>query len=259
MNEEKNRSRPWIFLIGTIIWTWGFYSIIFITGGELFAFPNVLFYALGGIGPLAISSILVGKDRRERDNTVGEFLKRSLDPTTLLPRWYLGALFLVILIAFLPLLFEPSTLLEKGVFETGPALFLLIGAIFGGLEEIGWRGYAQESLQKRMPILTSSLIIGLFWAVWHIPLFFMDGTYQATLGVNTMAFWAFNIGVIAGSPVYAWLYNSSGRVVFIAVFYHALGNILGELTRDGPILADSGFELGIALLLVIISWNWMKR
>ena len=45
-------------------------------------------------------------------------------------------------------------------------------------EEIGWRGYALERLQTHWNMLTSSLIVGVFWGFWHLPLFMMVGTQE---------------------------------------------------------------------------------
>lgn len=147
--------------------------------------------------------------------------------------------------------------MEEGLIDRGPVLFLFIGAVFGGLEEIGWRGYAQESLQRRFSVLTASLIIGIFWAFWHLPLFFMQGTYQEGLGVGTTAFWAFNAAIIVGSPIYAWLYNRSGKIIFAAVFYHALGNVMGEIITDVDVVYNVGVEAFIALLLIMVFWKTM--
>ena len=55
-------------------------------------------------------------------------------------------------------------------------------------EEIGWRGYALERLQTRWNALTSSLIVGLVWALWHLPLFMMVGTSQHELGIPFIGF-----------------------------------------------------------------------
>ena len=51
--------------------------------------------------------------------------------------------------------------------------------VFGPLpEELGWRGYAQDRFQSRYNALVSSLVIGAGWALWHIPLYFIAGTFQ---------------------------------------------------------------------------------
>lgn len=131
--------------------------------------------------------------------------------------------------------------------------------IFGGMEEIGWRAYGLEGLQRQMSVIIASFIIGIFWAIWHLPLFFLEGTYQAQLGVGTTAFWLFHIGIIVGSPIYAWLYNKFGRVAFAVILYHALGNFGGELFSDVSSLINIGFEFVVALILIIYSWEWMQK
>ncbi len=262
-NSEKNRSgesgRPWIFLLGTIIWTWILYSIPIITGGNLFRFFYVLLYALGGLGPLIVSAVLIANNMWDRDSSVSSFIKLSLDPRTLSLRWYTIIVLLVIVLTIGPLFFEPNKLVEEGLFEYLNILFLLIGAIFGGLEELGWRGYAQESLQRKFPIIVSGLVIGIFWVVWHLPLFFMEGTYQSTLGIGIPAFWDFNISIIIVSPVYAWIYNSAGSITFAAVLYHALGNIAGELIRDSSRIFSTSLNLIVLIIIIISAWGWINQ
>ncbi len=256
-DSNQKDPKPWIFLIGTIVWSWSFYSISSITGQDPFEFPTVIFFAVGGLGPLFVSSLLIAKGCWNNSESSTEFLKRSLDPRRLSLKWYLILTALVLLLALSPLIFETSTVMEEGLIDRGPVLFLFIGAVFGGLEEIGWRGYAQESLQRRFSVLTASLIIGIFWAFWHLPLFFMQGTYQEGLGVGTTAFWAFNAAIIVGSPIYAWLYNRSGKIIFAAVFYHALGNVMGEIITDVDVVYNVGVEAFIALLLIMVFWKTM--
>jgi len=258
-NSNKKYPKPWIFLIGTIVWTWTFYSISFITEQKPFQFPIVIFFAIGGLGPLIVSSILVSKGYGNNSDSASEFLKDSLDPRKLSLRWYLILTAMVLILVISPLLFDISTVAEEGLIARGPVLFLSIGAIFGGLEEIGWRGYAQDSLQRRFSVLGASLIIGVFWALWHLPLFFMEGTYQAGLGVGTSAFWAFNTAIIVSSPIYAWLYNRSGKITFAAVFYHATSNVMRELIIDVDVVFSVGVEAFIAILLIIVFWRMMGQ
>jgi uncharacterized protein len=73
-------------------------------------------------------------------------------------------------------------------------------------EEIGWRGYALERLQTRWNALTSSLMVGMFWALWHLPLFLMVGTSQHELGVP---FIGFLIKLMASS---IWLLSNFNEV-----------------------------------------------
>jgi len=92
--------------------------------------------------------------------------------------------------------------------------------IFGPLsEEIGWRGYALPRLQKRWNALTSSLIVGVIWGLWHLPLFMMVGTSQHELGVP---FIGFLVGFMANSILYTWLYNNTKQSIWSAILLHWL-------------------------------------
>ena len=86
-------------------------------------------------------------------------------------------------------------------------------------EEIGWRGYALPRLQKRWNALTSSVIIGVIWGLWHLPLFMMVGTSQHELGVP---FIGFLVGFMANSILYTWLYNNTKQSIWSAILLHWL-------------------------------------
>ncbi len=101
--------------------------------------------------------------------------------------------------------------------QLGTFLSLLI---LGPLsEEIGWRGYALGRLQTRWNALTSSLIVGLVWALWHLPLFMMVGTSQHELG---LPFIGFLVGFMANSILYTWLYNNTKQSIWSAILLHWL-------------------------------------
>jgi CAAX protease family protein len=93
---------------------------------------------------------------------------------------------------------------------------LIIGPLS---EEIGWRGYALGRLQTRWNALNSSLIVGLVWALWHLPLFMMVGTSQHELG---LPFIGFLIGFMANSIIYTWLYNNTNQSIWSAILLHWL-------------------------------------
>ncbi len=45
------------------------------------------------------------------------------------------------------------------------------------LEELGWRPYGVDALRSKNSILRASLIFGSLWAIWHLPVFFIEGSY----------------------------------------------------------------------------------
>ncbi len=251
---------PWLYLFGTVAWTWIFLAPAIRTGNGFFGSPVILFSVVGLLGPVIISGFLIAVGRWDSslDPTVGHFLRRCFNPRTLSFRWAWAVVGFAILLAFGPTLADPERLAEEGILAGTPSIFVLIG-LLGALEEPGWRGYAQEGLQRQMPVAVAGLVIGVFWAVWHLPLFFVDGTYQAGLGVGTAEFWAFHVAVVVGSPFYAWLYNAAGGIAFAAVLYHGLSNVLRELAADASPFAEVGLEAAMTAAVVALSWRWMRR
>ena len=107
------------------------------------------------------------------------------------------------------------------------AIFILL---FGPLpEEIGWRGYGLDRLLGTYSPLTASLITGTFWALWHLPLFFIPGTYQSGLGIGTLSFWLFLIALLPDSILYTWIFRNTQRSTLGAILFHFATNYSGEL------------------------------
>ena len=254
MPPTHGRPAPLVCLVGTVAWTWVLLGAAALTGRPWLSFPTVLLTLPGLVGPIVVPSALIAAGRW--DESLEAFWRRSLDPRTLPMRWYAISLALLVVLVVAPVLLSPDADLRLSV---GPAAFLVVGVVAGAAEEPGWRGYGQEALQRRVPVLAASLVVGVFWALWHLPMFFLDGTYQHGLGVGTTAFWSFHLALVVGSPIAAWLYNVSGRVVFSVVWFHALGNLGNELLAED----DDGVALLVATVvaaaLVATGWAWMRR
>lgn len=80
-------------------------------------------------------------------------------------------------------------------------LFLLLEATG---EEIGWRGYALPRLKANLSALTSALIFGMMWGLWHMPLFFIAGMLQTFL-----PFVPFLVWIASQSVIFTWVYNGT--------------------------------------------------
>ena len=83
-------------------------------------------------------------------------------------------------------------------------------------------------LQAKWSALISALILGSLWSLWHLPLFYIKGTYQANLGVGS-EFWLFMIGVVPLSFALTWIYNNTRRSILAVIIFHAMVNFTGEL------------------------------
>jgi membrane protease YdiL (CAAX protease family) len=87
---------------------------------------------------------------------------------------------------------------------------------FGIGEETGWRGFALPRLQKGRSALSATLWLWIFWALWHLPLFFY--TYDPAIIPGML------IGLLAGAITFTWLYNSTGGSVLMTAIWHGLFN-----------------------------------
>lgn len=127
----------------------------------------------------------------------------------------------------------PSFLMWRQEAHMLPALVLILLSPFGGPggeEPFGWRGYAQPRLQEKWgrwgPLMTS-LIIGLIWAVWHLPEFYNPKSTQYALGIWGLV--PLIIMEIANSIIMTWLYIKTGGSVLVAgVLFHLMLDISGS-------------------------------
>lgn len=89
---------------------------------------------------------------------------------------------------------------------------------FGLGEEVGWRGFALPRLQAGHSARSASLILGLFWAGWHLPAFFYN--YELSLfGVV-----AFLVSILSGAAFLTWLFNSTRGSVLATMLWHGTYN-----------------------------------
>jgi membrane protease YdiL (CAAX protease family) len=211
----------------TFLITWGIQFLLIASekGWGGIALPPTVHY-LAAYGPMAASLIVTaGLDGRAG-------LKELWSRIT---RWRVGwgwfaiallspaALFAVGVVVAL-LLGQPAPHLALlGQVNYMPPLGLLGAWLFWFLtygmgEEIGWRGFALPRLQHGRSAARATLVLGLIWALWHLPAFFYLDTYQA-MGLWMFPFLAFTI--VCGTVVYTWIYNSSGGSVLMAIVFHA--------------------------------------
>lgn len=165
----------------------------------------------------------------------------------LYPTIFLSAVVLNALLAGEPLdfsatmarsFFGPSTNLLLFVLP-----FFLFDAVANG-EEMGWRGYVLPRLQVRHSALGASLILGLIWAVWHLPKF---------LGAEGGPVALFMVKTIGDAVLYTWLYNNTRGSLLLVTIFHAAGNTAGFfLPMANTVSSDNLGALIIAVLLITL-------
>jgi membrane protease YdiL (CAAX protease family) len=121
------------------------------------------------------------------------------------------------------------------------ALLLLLPGVGGAWEEPGWRGYALPRLQEQHPGSIASLLLGLVWGAWHLPLF-LAGTIP----------WSDLVLIVAIAIVYTWIYNKTQGSVLVLMLAHAANNtIVGGYFLPMFLGADADRMAG---LLVVLWW-----
>lgn len=116
-------------------------------------------------------------------------------------------------------------------------------------EELGWRGYLQIELNKRFSVLKSSLIVGMIWGVWHLPLWFVSG-FQ---GVNLLLYIAFfMLGLTAFSVIIGHIYTS-GRNLLYAILLHQMLNFAGRLLDMNELVVLGGSSAVYVVIALAIS------
>ena len=260
MNKAKfNLSNPWMFFVLTFAVSWIFWSIAVFSSQSYASFPTLLLYTLGGFGP-SIMGIILTYLTRSKDE-VKDFWYRSRDFKRIPALWYLA----IIILSLTPLLIAGGlSILFNGTGITldedflagflGSLVFLIIAVL---AEEFGWRGYVLEPLQNKYNAFISSIIIGIFWAIWHLPLFFISDTYQQGLGLYSIDFWMFFLMMVPHSVMYTLIYNNTDRSILSAILFHFCVNFFGQLfSFDVLVRIISNIIIIIFTILILLIYGY---
>lgn len=164
-------------------------------------------------------------------------------------RWYLFAL------AYFPSLKLAAFVVHRVTHGEWPPFgslpwYLVFGAIAMSTpvqagEEIGWRSYALPRLAARLGFGWAGIVVGVVWAVWHLPLFFVPGVDN-----HGESFTGFVVAVTAISVAMAWLYVQTGGSVLLVMLMHSTINQTGfVLPSSSPKVADP-----LAMHLSLVGW-----
>ncbi|MCY3414131.1 MAG: CPBP family intramembrane metalloprotease [Candidatus Heimdallarchaeota archaeon] len=131
---------------------------------------------------------------------------------------------------------------------------MLIPFIASIFEEVGWRGYGVDSLRSQNNLFMTSIKHWIFWSLWHLPLFFVNGFYHHELWVES-PWLAINyfLSILPLTIVFNWIYFKTERSVLIAIFYHLFANASAEIfaiSEASKVYQTLTFSI-IAILLIM--------
>lgn len=258
---RNDRDQAYVYFALALGWSWACWWAAALCGNGAAVMP---LYLVGGLGPPGAALLLL---RRESPVERREFLARLIDPRRIPPAGWIAALLI------LPGVSLFAALIDRLLGGSGAALDSLaqcglVGALIGAVgllligplpEEIGWRGYALDRLLRgETRPLPASLMIAFIWALWHIPLYWVPGTYQNGLGAFSESFWQMTLALPGWSLLMTAVYLHSRRSTLTAVLIHFVGNLTGELISLSP----RGEWLAVGLVLIVgaaLLFIWLDR
>lgn len=205
-----------LFFLIAFAWSWALWLSEILFDLHLYLAP---------FGPTIAAFILVFMTARRRG--IKELLMRAFD-IRFKKIWLIPIFFLMPAIVGFSLLLsvmsgdpvpELEVLSEPAVII--PAFFYIL--FLGGpvAEEFGWRGYALDRLQARYSALLSSILLGIVWGLWHLPLFFME---EQEIYRN-VPIAGFILGTIFLSILFTWIYNNTNGSILAVLLFHTTGNL----------------------------------
>ncbi len=235
------------FFVLTFTFTWLLVGIVLVTGSM------EMLMNIAVLGPLVAASVITWLAGGSLRSWAGQIL---IWHTGL--RWYLATLGLPVLLVAaqvgMYLLLGGEDPVELAAIPTRfvylMPLFIYNTFLHGGLEELGWRGFALPRLQKHFNALMASLVIGFFWALWHLPLFFLPGTYYAQISP-----FSYLLELMALSVVFTWIYNNTGGSVLLCMLLHGAYNtrlLLYPYPLDLEEMPEIPLRLEVAGVIVML-------
>ena len=231
------RYRPVLYFAMAYLFTWIFWiPAIFLRGNIA-----MVLMLLGLISPAVVSTVFIlasGSPALKKDLKVKIFGFYKV-------RWsnvvISVAVFALIVVSSILLSLAFGQSLDQFAFTddfsfTGvglaSAFFTIIVASI--LEEVGWKGYCEDSIGSYMNWFWESVIFGAIWSFWHFPLLFIEGTYQAGLMVNPLFVINFFVSAVPMGFIITWVYLASDRSILACIILHLFVNFMQEKIAMTP-------------------------
>lgn len=247
---DQWRIQEYLLIAFFISWfSWGVLIVLTALGLIQFASPlGIILFGIGGYGPTI--SALMCIDGKLSLRKVRDFIFNHQKKT-----FWCFAIF-VILEIIVVALSSMETNSEMPWFAL-PVVFIVCTLIGGGNEELGWRGTLQPLSERvlakkiknhTLRFVVATLAIGVIWAIWHLPLWFVNGSTQQSIPFG----WFFLSTIILSFWLGCIYYKSNS--VFYCMLLHGLSNVLMSffVIKINWILIV-GFIALLALSIIIVA------
>ncbi|MDQ1638205.1 MAG: protease family protein [Pyrinomonadaceae bacterium] len=168
-------------------------------------------------------------------------------------KWDLGWKWYLFAIAYMPVVKVSVAVLHRMITGAWPQFgqtpwYLMLAALAVSTwaqagEEIGWRGYVLPRLSEYFGLAPASIILGIIWATWHLPLFFFSGG-----DTRGQSFPLYLLQVTAVSVALAWLYWRTGGSLLLVMLLHAAVNNTKDIVPSAELNATNPWALSHSLV-----------
>ena len=257
LNAKQYRYRPVLFFVLTYLFTWLFW----IPAVWLPETISPVLMLIGLLAPAAVSTVFImasGSDALKRDlkNKIVGFYKVKWKNVLWAVIVFAGVIVCSILLSlFFGQSADQFSFTEdfsfSGVGIAGAFFTIALASI---IEEVGWKGYCEDSIGNYMNWFRESLLFGVLWSFWHFPLIFIQGTYQASLMVNPLYVINFFVSGIPMGFVITWVYLESDRSILACMIFHLFVNFMQEkiaMTQETKIVETAVITIVTVIIVVI--------
>ena len=251
------RYRPVLFFFLAYLFTWIFWIPAIFTSENLGAGLMLI----GLIAPAVVSTVFIlvsGSSALKQDlkNKIIGFYKVRWKNVFLAILVFAGVIAgsILLSLAFGQSLDQFSFTEDFSFTGVGIGSALLTVALASIIEEIGWKGYCEDSIGNYMNWFWESMIFGALWSLWHLPLIFIKGTYQAGLMVNPLYVVNFFISGIPLGFVITWVYLVSDRSILACMVFHLFVNFMQEkiaMTQETKCVETIVVTIAAAIIVLV--------
>jgi uncharacterized protein len=252
MADGRGRSRRVrLFLGGTFLVTWGAWWLLAALTSRGVVTPTeplgVALLVLGGTGPTVVAYLAVW--RTPEVGTLRGFTRKvfhlRVPPGLVLVAVFGAAGLGIVSLGLTGLITGSGWSGDPGRIATVYLAAFVTSILFGGIEEVGWRGVLQPAVTDHVGLVPANLVIAVVWSVWHLPLFWVvGGSHQDA------SFTLFLIAGVGYSAVMTWLYART-RSVALCVLFHAGINASAAAGLAFPVDQSPGFAVQAAVLVTV--------
>lgn len=251
MSEKNTMKEIQLFLAITFILTWAIWLLALSKLNLKISSETLIL--IGTWTPSCVGLFVAYKS-----NGINGLIKliKSMFDIRISMKWYLfifGVMPAIMTIAYVYLSLSGSAI-PKSEFSlyAFPLVFMYIMFLMGPLgEEAGWRGFFFKKMISKYTPFYASIVVGLIWSLWHLPLFFMESTIQAKLANDynfTLAFGGYIIYTMMITLHISIVYiNTKGNILAVILFHTMANASLGMMPL---ILSKSG-----AITVLVVMFN----